>query len=207
MERAVVFAGFGGQGLLFAGQILARAAIRDGLETFWIPSYGPEMRGGTASCTVIVGDGEIGSPVVDRYDAAVVMNPPSLARFAPRLASGGLLIVNGSLIADPAPVSDADELRIECTRLAAAAGDDKLVSVVALGALVARSAIVSAESVRRAIMEVVGAKRPQVLQAVEISGRPKLLVSISSQMLRPTQPRSLNGDISSTSRDVESESE
>lgn len=165
MERAVVFAGFGGQGLLFAGQILARAAIRDGLETFWIPSYGPEMRGGTASCTVIVGDGEIGSPVVDRYDAAVVMNPPSLARFAPRLASGGLLIVNGSLIADPAPVSDADELRIECTRLAAAAGDDKLVSVVALGALVARSAIVSAESVRRAIMEVVGAKRPQVLQA------------------------------------------
>jgi 2-oxoglutarate ferredoxin oxidoreductase subunit gamma len=165
MEQAVVFAGFGGQGLLFAGQILARAAIRDGLETFWIPSYGPEMRGGTASCTVIVGDAEIGSPVVDRYDAAVVMNPPSLARFAPRLAPGGLLIINASLVAERAPVSGVDELRIECTRLASEAGDDKLVSVVALGALVARSAIVSAESVRRAITEVVGAKRPQVLEA------------------------------------------
>ena len=165
MERSVVFAGFGGQGLLFAGQILARAAIRDGLETFWIPSYGPEMRGGTASCTVIVGDDEIGSPIVDRYDAAVVMNPPSLARFAPRIASDGLLIVNASLVSDPTPVPVADELRIECTRLAAQAGDDKLVSVVALGALVSRTAIVSPDAVRRAIREVVGAKRPQVLEA------------------------------------------
>lgn len=165
MERSVVFAGFGGQGLLFAGQILARAAIRDGLETFWIPSYGPEMRGGTASCTVIVGDREIGSPVVDRYDAAVIMNPPSLARFAPRLAADGLLIVNASLVSDPSPVDGVDELRLECTRLAAEAGDDKLVSVVALGALVSRTAIVSPEAVRRAIREVVGAKRPQVLEA------------------------------------------
>jgi 2-oxoglutarate ferredoxin oxidoreductase subunit gamma len=165
VERSVVFAGFGGQGLLFAGQILARAAIRDGRETFWIPSYGPEMRGGTASCTVIVGDDEIGSPVVDRYDAAVVMNPPSLAKFGSRLAPDGLLIVNASLVTDPAPVPVADELRVECTRLAAQAGDDKLVSVVALGALVSRTAIVSPEAVRRAIREVVGAKRPQVLEA------------------------------------------
>lgn len=165
MERSVVFAGFGGQGLLFAGQILARAAIRDGLETFWIPSYGPEMRGGTASCTVIVGDDEIGSPVVDRYDAAVVMNPPSLAKFAPRRTDGGLLIVNASLVSEPAPMSGVDELRLECTRLAAEAGDDKLVSVVALGALVSRSGIVTPASVRRAITEVVGSKRPQVLEA------------------------------------------
>jgi 2-oxoglutarate ferredoxin oxidoreductase subunit gamma len=165
VERSVVFAGFGGQGLLFAGQILARAAIRDGFETFWIPSYGPEMRGGTASCTVIVGDEEIGSPVVDRYDAAVVMNPPSMARFAPRLAADGLLVVNSSLVADPAPVPVAQELRVECTRLAAGAGDDKLVSVVALGALVGRTGIVSVAAVRRAIREVVGAKRPQVLEA------------------------------------------
>lgn len=165
MERSFVFAGFGGQGILFAGQILARAAIKDGLETFWIPSYGPEMRGGTASCTVIVGDREIGSPVVDRYDAAVVMNPPSLAKFAPRMADGGLLIVNASLVADPAPVDGLDEVRLDCTRLAAEAGDDKLISVVALGALVGRSGIVTSESTRQAIREVVGAKRPQVLDA------------------------------------------
>lgn len=165
MERSFVFAGFGGQGILFAGQILARAAIKDGLETFWIPSYGPEMRGGTASCTVIVGDNEIGSPVVDRYDGAVVMNPPSLVKFAPRVADGGLLVVNGSLVAEASPADGLDEVRIDCTQLAAEAGDDKLISVVALGALVGRSGIVTAESTRQAIREVVGAKRPQVLEA------------------------------------------
>jgi 2-oxoglutarate ferredoxin oxidoreductase subunit gamma len=165
VERAFVFAGFGGQGILFAGQILARAAIKDGLETFWIPSYGPEMRGGTASCTVIVGDGEIGSPVVDRYDAAVVMNPPSLVKFAARVADGGLLVVNGSLVAEPSPVDGLDEVRLDCTALAAKAGDDKLISVVALGALIERTGVVTPESVRQAIREVVGAKRPHVLEA------------------------------------------
>ena len=80
MERSTIFAGFGGQGILFAGKVLARAAMTEGREVLWIPSYGPEMRGGTASCTVIVGDEPIGSPVVDRADAAVVLNPPSLAQ-------------------------------------------------------------------------------------------------------------------------------
>lgn len=164
MEHSVVFAGFGGQGLLFAGQILARAAIADGLESFWIPSYGPEMRGGTASCTVIVSDQEIGSPVVDRYDAAVAMNPPSLARFGPRVAEGGLLIANSSLTGDvSAGRAEIEELRLPCTELAASAGDDKLVSVVALGALVGRLGWVSPESVIAAIREVVGAKRPEIL--------------------------------------------
>ncbi|HEX6140951.1 MAG TPA: 2-oxoacid:acceptor oxidoreductase family protein [Candidatus Limnocylindria bacterium] len=166
MEHSVVFAGFGGQGLLFAGQILARAAIKDGLEVFWIPSYGPEMRGGTASCTVIIGEDEIGSPVVDRYEAAVVMNPPSLTRFAPRVAPEGLLIVNSSLAADAASGrGDVQELRLACTELAARAGDDKLVSVVALGALVGSRRWVSEGAVAEAIREVVGAKRPHVLEA------------------------------------------
>jgi 2-oxoglutarate ferredoxin oxidoreductase subunit gamma len=167
MERSVVFAGFGGQGLLFAGQILARAAIRDGLEAFWIPSYGPEMRGGTASCTVIVGDAEIGSPVVDRYDAAIVMNPPSLAKFEPRLAPDGLLVVNTSLV-DAASVPErpgTDVLELPCTEIAAAAGDDKLVSVVALGALVERLGLVSAAAIRDTIREVVGEKRPEIVDA------------------------------------------
>src|SRR5664279_566670 len=100
VEHSVVFAGFGGQGLLFAGQVLARAAVKDGLEVFWIPSYGPEMRGGTAACTVIVDESPIGSPVVDRFDAAVVMNLPSLLKFGPRLAPGGLLVMNTSLHGD-----------------------------------------------------------------------------------------------------------
>ena len=166
MERSVVFAGFGGQGLLFTGQVLARAAIKDGLEVFWIPSYGPEMRGGTASCTVIVGDQPIGSPVVDRFDAAVVMNLPSLRKFGPRVAPGGLLILNTSLLGDEkSGRGDLDEMRLPCTELAARGGDDKLVSVVALGALVGRLSWVTAESVRAALSEMASKKRPEIVQS------------------------------------------
>ena len=165
MERSVVFAGFGGQGLLFTGQVLARAAIKDGLEVFWIPSYGPEMRGGTASCTVIVGDGPIGSPVVDQFDAAVVMNLPSLHKFAPRVAPAGLLVMNTSLLLDEeSGRNDVDELHLPCTELAAKGGDDKLVSVVTLGALVARLGLVTPEAVRAALREM-GKKRPEVVEA------------------------------------------
>ncbi len=165
MERSVVFAGFGGQGLLFAGQILARAAIKDGLEVFWIPSYGPEMRGGTAACTVIVGDQPIGSPIVDQYDAAVAMNLPSLHKYGLRVHPGGLLVTNASLITEPSGRDDLDELHIPCTELAAKGGNDKLVSVVGLGAVVGRLGWVSRESVRAAIEEVAGRKRPEILEA------------------------------------------
>ena len=166
MEHSVVLAGFGGQGLLFTGQVLARAAIKDGLEVFWIPSYGPEMRGGTASCTVILGGDPIGSPVVDRFDAAIVMNLPSLRKFGPHVAAGGLVIVNTSLLATQTTARhDLDELRLPCTELAAQGGDDKLVSVVALGALVSRLGWVTPDSVRAALREMAGKKRPEVVEA------------------------------------------
>jgi len=165
VERSVIFAGFGGQGILFAGKVLARAAMDEGREVFWIPSYGPEMRGGTASCTVIVGDEPIGSPIVDRADAAVVLNPPSHAKFAPHVAPGGLLVVNETLVLEPSGRTDITELRIPCTRLARDAGDDSLVSVVALGALVGRLRLVRPDSVREAIRQTVGTKRPGVLAA------------------------------------------
>jgi 2-oxoglutarate ferredoxin oxidoreductase subunit gamma len=166
MERSVVFSGFGGQGLLFTGQVLARAAIKDGLEVFWIPSYGPEMRGGTAACTVIVADHPIGSPVVDQFDAAVVMNLPSLRKFGPRVAPGGLLIVNSSLvISQTSARADIDELRLPCTELASRGGNDKLVSVAALGTLVARLRWVTAASVRVALREISARKRPEIIEA------------------------------------------
>lgn len=165
MEHSIVIAGFGGQGILFAGHVLADAAVAEGLEVFWIPSYGPEMRGGTASCTVIVGDRPIGSPIVDRADAVVVMNPPSLQRFEPIVAPGGLLVVNDSLVEAEATRTDIDVLRLACTSLARTAGDDRLVSVVALGALVGRLELVSTDACRRAIEESVGAKRPEILAA------------------------------------------
>jgi 2-oxoglutarate ferredoxin oxidoreductase subunit gamma len=166
MEHSVIFAGFGGQGLLFTGQVLARAAIKDGLEVFWIPSYGPEMRGGTAACTVILADRPIGSPVVDRFDAAVAMNLPSLRKFGPRVAPGGLLIANSSLvISQTSARTDLTELRLPCTELAARGGDDKLVSIVALGALVARLGWVTPESVRAALRDMTARKRPEIVEA------------------------------------------
>jgi 2-oxoglutarate ferredoxin oxidoreductase subunit gamma len=166
MEHSVIFSGFGGQGLLFTGQVLARAAIKDGLECFWIPSYGPEMRGGTASCTVIVGDEPIGSPTVDMFDAAVTMNLPSLRKYGPRVAPGGLLILNTSLTGDEtAGRPEIEEMRLHCTEIAASGGDDKLVTVVALGALVSHLGWVTPESVRAVIREMVGKKRPEILDA------------------------------------------
>jgi 2-oxoglutarate ferredoxin oxidoreductase subunit gamma len=166
MQHSIVFAGFGGQGLLFTGQVLARAAIKDGLEVFWIPSYGPEMRGGTASCTVIIGGEPIGSPVVDEFDAAVLMNLPSLRKFGSRVARGGLLVLNTSLIdAETSGRADVREMRLPCTELAAKGGDDRLVSVVALGAIVAQLGWVTPKSVRAALREMGSKKRPEVVDA------------------------------------------
>src|SRR3990172_7064822 len=102
MQTEIVIAGFGGQGILFAGQVLAYAAMDAGKEVTWIPSYGPEMRGGTANCTVIISDEEIGSPLVRNPRCAIAMNLPSLDKYEPLVAPGGLLVVNSSLTTRPA---------------------------------------------------------------------------------------------------------
>jgi len=164
-EHSTIFAGFGGQGILFAGTVLARAATAEGREVLWIPSYGPEMRGGTASCTVIVAEEPIGSPVVDQADAVVALNPPSLAKFEPIVAPGGLLVLNRSLIEAEVRRDDVEVVDLPCTALAREAGDDRLVSVVALGALLARRPLVSLQATRAAIEAIVSAKRPQILAA------------------------------------------
>jgi 2-oxoglutarate ferredoxin oxidoreductase subunit gamma len=163
MERSVVFAGFGGQGILFAGQVVAYAGLAEGREVLWIPSYGPEMRGGTASCTVIVADEPIGSPVVDRADGAVVMNPPSLAKFAPLVQSGGVLIVNDTLIEAESGRDDVHEFRVPCGALAREAGDEKLASIVALGALIGALEVVPPESISEALGRLVK-KKGKVLE-------------------------------------------
>jgi len=165
MNHATIFGGFGGQGLLFAGQTLAQAGVLEDRQVSWMPSYGPEMRGGTASCTVIVADGPIGSPIVDVADSVIALNPPSLAKFEPLLAPGGLLVVNTSLIeAEPSRI-DIEVVAIPCTALARRAGDDRLVSVVGLGALIARRPIVTAESVREALADLVGRHHPELVEA------------------------------------------
>jgi 2-oxoglutarate ferredoxin oxidoreductase subunit gamma len=172
MLYSTIFSGFGGQGILFAGHVLAEAALIEGRAVSWMPSYGPEMRGGTASCSVIVSDEPIGSPVVDVADAVVALNPPSMAKFEPVLAPGGLLVANASLIEAEPRRTDLVVLAVPCTALAREAGDDRLVSVVALGALVARSGIVGPASVREAIAEVLGPARQALIDLdVDAFGR------------------------------------
>jgi len=151
MERATILSGFGGQGLLFAGQILAQAGMLEGKHVSWLPSYGPEMRGGTASCTVITADREIGSPVVDRADIVIALNPPSLAKFEGLLAPGGLLVLNDSLIEAEPSRPDIEVLRVPCSALARTVGDERVISVIALGAAIARRPIVSETAIRQAL--------------------------------------------------------
>ena len=153
MERATILSGFGGQGILFAGQVLANAGLIEGRHVTWLPSYGPEMRGGTASCTVIVSDREIGSPIVDRADLVVALNPPSLAKFEHLLVPGGLLVLNDSLIEASPGRTDIEVVRIPCSALAREVGDERVISIVALGGALGRRPIVSVEAVRQALTE------------------------------------------------------
>jgi 2-oxoglutarate ferredoxin oxidoreductase subunit gamma len=165
MQHTTIFGGFGGQGILFAGKVLAQAAVIDGLTTSWMPSYGPEMRGGTASCTVIVSDRPIGSPIVDAADSVIALNPPSMAKLESLLVPGGLLVLNASLIEAEPRRADLDVVPIPCTALARTAGDDRLVSVVALGGLLARRPIVTLDSARQALAELLGRKHPELVEA------------------------------------------
>jgi 2-oxoglutarate ferredoxin oxidoreductase subunit gamma len=137
----------------------------EGRTVSWMPSYGPEMRGGTASCTVIIADHPIGSPIVDSADSVIALNPPSLARFESLLVPGGLLIVNSTLIEAEPQRTDIEIATIPCTALARAGGDDRFVSVLALGGLIARRPIVGRESLERALIDVLGERRPEMIDA------------------------------------------
>ena len=165
MQHGTVVAGFGGQGILFCGHVLAEAAMLEGREVSWMPSYGPEMRGGTASCTVIISDRPIGSPMVEAADSAIVLNPPSLAKFEPLIAHGGLMVINSSLIEAEPTRTDIEALLMPCTQIARDAGDDRLVSIVALGGLIARRPIVNQDSVYAAIRELLTGKKAQLIEA------------------------------------------
>ena len=158
MEHSTIIGGFGGQGILFAGQLLAQAALLEGRDVSWMPSYGPEMRG-------VIADHPIGSPIVDVADSVIALNPPSMAKYTSFLVPGGLLVVNGSLIEAEPGRTDIELLSLPCTDVARTAGHDRLVSVVALGGLIARRPSVTLESMREAMAELVGRHHPDLLQA------------------------------------------
>ncbi len=151
MQSEVMFAGFGGQGILLSAKILAYTAMEAGYEVVWIPSYGPEMRGGTAYCMVIMSDRPIGSPIVKNPQHLVAMNRPSLEKFAPVVKPGGVILINSSLIPISAQREDVDELAIPVNDIAIEAGSVRSANIVALAAFVARSGILPIESLRESV--------------------------------------------------------
>jgi 2-oxoglutarate ferredoxin oxidoreductase subunit gamma len=159
----VLMAGFGGQGMLLAGKILAHAAMAEGKEVSWLPSYGPEMRGGTANVTVCIGDRPIASPLVTQPRALLVMNLPSLEKFAPRVRPGGLIVVNTSLVHRDPKREDCTVVGVDARHVAGLAGSERAANFVMLGAYVAASGVVGADSVEREIAgEFTGAKARHV---------------------------------------------
>lgn len=151
METSIIIAGFGGQGALFAGQALAYAGLETGRHVTWIPSYGPEMRGGTAHCTVILSDDLIGSPLVSHPDIAVVMNLPSMDKYEPLVVPGGVLVVNTSLVERPAQRQDIQVIQLPATDIADELGNRRLTNMVLLGAMLAVSDLLAVEAVERAL--------------------------------------------------------
>jgi 2-oxoglutarate ferredoxin oxidoreductase subunit gamma len=151
MQTEIVIAGFGGQGVLFAGQLLAFAAMDYGKEVTWFPSYGPEMRGGTANCMVIIADEEIGSPQVRNPKAAIVMNLPSLEKYEDLVPPGGVLIANASLINRGVHRDDIDSVVIPGNEIAEELGNKRLLNVVMLGALIEKLDLIPFDAVEEAV--------------------------------------------------------
>jgi len=177
MQKEVMFAGFGGQGILLMGDILAHAGMEAGFEVAWIPSYGPEMRGGTAYCLVVISDKAIGSPIIRNPMNLVAMNRPSLEKFAPMVKPSGVVVINSSLISIGADRDDVDELLIPANDIAKDAGSVKAANIVALAAFVARSKMVDFDLLRECVKEkFVGREKliPLNLEALE-KGRAKAL--------------------------------
>lgn len=159
----MIFGGAGGQGLMLLGKLTAQAAMEEGLKTTWFPSYGAEVRGGTAHCHVIVSDREIYSPLVEEATSLIVMNTPSLKRFSERLASGGILVMNSSL-ADVPSLPDADVVAVPATDIANELGNIRVANMAMLGALNARAKIVSDEALTSALSKFLAGKGPKVLE-------------------------------------------
>ena len=163
MYRDVIIAGFGGQGVLLAGNLLAQAGMESGLEVTFIPVYGAEMRGGTANCTVIISDEEIGSPVVVDADCVVAMNRPSLDKYENNVAPGGKLFINSSLIDQKAKRTDIEVYYIPCNEIADQLGNSRVANIVMLGAYLKKTGVVKPETLIKCLEEKLGKKKAHLI--------------------------------------------
>jgi 2-oxoglutarate ferredoxin oxidoreductase subunit gamma len=163
MSKKMFFSGYGGQGIMLMGQMVASAAILEGKETTFFPSYGPEMRGGTANCTVIVSDNAISSPLIFESDCVIAMNLPSILKFEPTLKPGGILLMNKSLIHQSAQRSDITVYEIPANELAGELGNPLVANMIMLGAFVRTTGIVSSDDVEKVIHNVFDVKKAELV--------------------------------------------
>ena len=159
-----VFAGFGGQGILFAGKVAAYTGLIDNREVSWLPSYGPEMRGGTANCSVCLSDAGIGSPLVLQPDAIVVMNKPSCDKFIGTVAPGGVAVIDSTLVTDRVERSDIQLVSIPATKLAQENGIPKLANLIMLGGLLKATGFTSSKTLKAAVEKCVPPSKPELIE-------------------------------------------
>ena len=164
MMDKILLAGFGGQGVMFIGKVLAYSGMLGEREVCWIPSYGPEMRGGTANCSVLIADEEINSPVINQADAGIVLNQPSYDKFLGRIKAGGTLVVNSSIVEITQKRDDIKIIPVPATELANEIGNPSLANMVCLGALLPALSLINMDSIRKAMDEVVGKKKPELYE-------------------------------------------
>ena len=164
MEKTFIFAGFGGQGMLLIGKFMAMACMLDGKHVSWLPSYGPEMRGGTANCSVIVSDEPVASPLVDKADVIVAMNRPSLDKFEDHVKPGGVLVINSSIIDRKAVRDDIQVVYCDANAIAESIGNPKGANVAILGAVLEKVPVTTVEQMTEAIRIELGERKARFLE-------------------------------------------
>ncbi|MFW5986265.1 MAG: 2-oxoacid:acceptor oxidoreductase family protein [Halanaerobiales bacterium] len=163
MREEIIIAGFGGQGVMSIGKIIAYAAMKEGKEVSWMPSYGPEMRGGTAHCAVKVYSEKIPSPFSSKPNSLIVMNLPSLEKFEPMVKEGGMIILNSSLIDEDVARNDLDIVKVPANEIANNLGNDRIANVVMLGAYLAKKGIIEVETVKKSLASVFPERRHNLI--------------------------------------------
>ena len=165
MKIELTAAGFGGQGALAIGKNLVEAGMREGLEVTWTPSYGPEMRGGTANCSVVLSDKRVGSPVFSRSTDLIALNLPSLNKFCPTVVPGGNIFVNSSTVSEKVERKDVNVYYIPCGEIAEKVGNSKATNMVMLGAYVGVTGVVKVETVEEIIKEMFAGRKEKFIPA------------------------------------------
>ena len=161
--KSYLIAGFGGQGILFTGKLLAYKGLTDGQNVSWLPSYGPEMRGGTASCGVIISDSQVGSPIVSKPDILIAMNLPSLDKYEDAVKAGGIIISDSSLISRKVERADVKAFYIPATQMANEAGMSSLANMIMMGKLIRETAIIDFDGVEQTMEGLVSARHKDML--------------------------------------------